>query len=239
MLVPNIDTTSLAPRDNTIRIINIDAGSLLNKVNYSHTDILFDDKCKKKFIKSIERIIRKSFEYRNYIGFLKNELDLTRCTFLPAVNILELNNSKLEFHHYPFTLFDIVSIVLDNKINNGMTKFNPFDLAEEVTKLHYSNYIGLVPLSLTAHELAHDGKLFINLKYVNGNYKKFISLYNVINESENGYNEMLDTLKRLSEKEDENGELLSRDIFERVMTIVNCEDMTPREKVLRLELKTA
>ena len=43
--------------------------------------------------------------------------------------------------------------------------------------LHYKNQVGLVPLSITVHQLVHDGKIFIPLQNVYGNYLDFIEEY--------------------------------------------------------------
>ena len=82
----------------------------------------------------------------------------------------------MEFHHYPFTLYDIVTIVMNSHVINK-TPFTSFSIAKEVMQLHYRNIIGLVPLTKTTHELAHEGEIFLSTKQVFGNYKQFISEY--------------------------------------------------------------
>ena len=44
-------------------------------------------------------------------------------------------------------------------------------------ELHFKNLIGLVPLSKTNHELAHNGKLFLSKNQIFGNYTKFMEKY--------------------------------------------------------------
>ncbi len=56
-------------------------------------------------------------------------------------------------------------------------KFTSFSVAKEVMDLHYKNMIGLVPLTKTNHELAHEGSLFISSKQVFGEYKAFSDMY--------------------------------------------------------------
>ena len=60
----------------------------------------------KKVVTYIEREVRSSYEYRNYINYLKTELDMTRCSLLPQIDVNNVNVS-LEFHHYPMNLFEI------------------------------------------------------------------------------------------------------------------------------------
>jgi hypothetical protein len=135
-----------------------------------------DQKVLTKFIKGVEKLVRSSPEYKNYIAFLKNELDLTKCSFFRNIDINEIKKVGLEFHHYPFTLYDISYIVFNHILLNNNVRsmyISPFLIANEVTRLHYENLIGLVPLTKTIHELAHNGSIFIPLNYVNGNYSKF------------------------------------------------------------------
>jgi len=140
---------------------------------------------KKSFIKKVESLVRGSLEYRSYIDSLKFELDLTNCKFFKNLDINDYNFS-LEFHHYPYTLYDITSIIINKKVcqygknmEEFANSFDPFIIADEVTKLHYENLVGLIPLSKVVHELAHNGKIFIplNKDYVFGNWNKFTLTY--------------------------------------------------------------
>lgn len=144
--------------------------------------VLLNDKDKVKFIKMIERIVRSSLEYKQYIRFLKDEIDMTECSFFNNVNNKNGSKVSIEIHHEPFTLFDIVQIVTEKYIRTG-TELNPLDIAEEVMILHYKNHVGLIPLSITVHQLVHDGKLFIPLQNVFGKYTKFIEEYRSIIET--------------------------------------------------------
>mgnify|MGYP003610265211 CR=1 FL=1 len=52
-------------------------------------------------------------------------------------------------------------------------------------RLHYDNIIGLVPLSKTAHDLAHAGDLYIDPKQIFGNIGKYLETYrDYIDENE-------------------------------------------------------
>lgn len=133
---------------------------------------LYDENLYKKFIKNTEKLIRNSIEYKNYIELLRTNL-----TALNLDNILSnitTDDAELEFHHYPFSLYEIVDIVTTARYIKDQ-KVTSFAIAKEVMELHYKNQIGLVPLSITNHELAHNGNLFISTKQVFGNYSVFIS----------------------------------------------------------------
>lgn len=131
-----------------------------------------------KTVTYIEREIRNSYEYRSYINYLKNELDLTRCSLLPN---LDINSEKfsLEFHHYPMNLFEIAQVVGTQMITNCNEgdKISCFDIAQKVVEEHYRNNIGLVPLTKTLHDMAHNRAIIIPISKVHGNYKKFVEKY--------------------------------------------------------------
>ena len=50
-------------------------------------------------------------------------------------------------------------------------------VADEELELHFMNLIGLVPLSVTIHQLTHSGRLFINMSQVFGYVSRFAKLY--------------------------------------------------------------
>ena len=135
---------------------------------------LDDFKKFEKMLKVAVTLVRSSPEYRRYIKYLREEFDMAECSLLRGVST---DNSSIEVHHYPFTLFDITEVVaLYFKVNE--IDFTVFDLAERVCRLHYQNKVGLVALSSTVHELAHSGSIFIPLKNVFGNVREFCYEYN-------------------------------------------------------------
>ena len=129
-----------------------------------------------RLVKKVELLVRKSPEMKYYIQYLKDELDLNKCYFYKNVS---LDDVSIELHHYPFTLFDISEIVCKKAIMDPANRgfFSTFKLAEEVVSLHYQNIVGLVPLSVTLHQLAHDGEIFIPVSAVFGDVKEFIRQY--------------------------------------------------------------
>ena len=134
------------------------------------------DKEKVKFIKEVERIVRKSIEYKDYISFLKEYIDMTNCSFFTNIKMERTNKIKIEIHHEPFTLYDITNIVVTKALCEKQD-LNYYTLAEEVMKLHYQNKVGLIPLSITVHDLTHLGRIFIPLQALYGNYIQFIKEY--------------------------------------------------------------
>lgn len=208
MLVPKLDEalkTKAIEEDNHV-VLPVDA------YNYTdfrelYMDIYEDEKSLTDYIKQIVKMVRASYEYRQYIKILKSEFDLTKCAFFKNLDITDEGMSKVAFemHHYPFTLFDIVSIVVQERMKDqsedptDSKKFNkvldPFSITKEVMKLHYEGKVGLVPLSVTPHELYHAGELFIplNREFVFGNYEAFIDQYDATSYS--NYKEVLNLIQ--------------------------------------------
>ena len=138
------------------------------------------DKQRIRFIDRVEKIIRSSLEYKDYINFLKEHMDLNKCAFYQRVCQEKKNNRSrisIELHHEPFTLFDYVATVLDKFIYEGREP-DMLLIADEVLELHYSNKVGLIPLSKTIHQVYHNSsKLKIPLNMVYGDYATFLSEY--------------------------------------------------------------
>lgn len=169
---------------------------------------LEDDKDYDHYIKDIEKEVRKSFEYRAFIRFLRENMNMDKCSFLKGVSNAETFDIKIEIHHYPFTLRDIVEIVYRKRC----FYHEPLDLqmvAKEVMILHYKLLIGLIPLSETVHQLAHAGRIFIPVDKVLGRYNLFLDYYKPFCEPE-----QLETLERIEKYTEENSDILDTTIIE-------------------------
>lgn len=136
------------------------------------------EKDKRKFIEQVKRSIRSSKEYKDYIRFLKDNMDMDKCAFFSNIKHTRENKIGIEIHHEPFTLDDIVRIVITKQLEEGKP-LNDLDIADEVMELHYNDEVGLVPLSKTIHDVIHadTNKLFVPLTLCYGNYKKFVEDY--------------------------------------------------------------
>jgi hypothetical protein len=138
--------------------------------------IVMSDRDKVKFIKTVERIVRGSQEYKQYIAFLRKEVDMTMCSYFTNISKKDGAKVSIEVHHEPFTLFDITQIVVEKWMAEEK-KINPILISEEVMKLHYQGKVGLIPLSITVHDLVHNGKIFIPLQNVYGDFLSFLEEY--------------------------------------------------------------
>lgn len=164
--------TSDAARKRQIKNVNIAIEELPHRPEHAFKG----EKERIKFIKSVEQIIRSSLEYKDYIKFLRENMHMNRCAVLKNIVKDGTRKYSIEIHHEPFTLFYIVAIVLTKYEDLG--KFiNPYEIAEEVMELHYEGKVGLIPLSLTQHELVHDAQIFIPLQHIYQDYHLFYEEY--------------------------------------------------------------
>jgi hypothetical protein len=142
----------------------------------------YDDKIFSRFVKSVEKLVRTDKSYLNYVGKIKDtETNLAKDVILNNLRSLDVT---IEMHHHPFTLYDIVSIVALHNFNNDIP-FTSFSLAKEVIGLHYANMVGLAPMSITTHQLAHisvehkSKRKYVSLtkKQIFGKYEDFVKMY--------------------------------------------------------------
>lgn len=128
-----------------------------------------------KTIKYIEKLIRGSLEYREYIKYLKTTLDINSCTFYEGYSLS--NGLGVELHHSPFTLYQYVETICRKHIELNKGFYDALEVAEEVTKLHFQFLVGLVPLNPTAHKLVHTDNLKIHPDLILGGWEVFLNEY--------------------------------------------------------------
>jgi hypothetical protein len=136
-----------------------------------------------RFIKDVKSEVRGSFEYRELIRYLREYGGMDRSGLNPNISNSDGSKVKIEIHHTPFVLEDIVKIVYEKR------RFYHEDIsvqmiAKEVMECHYKCLVGLYPLTATEHELVHNGYLFIPPSNVFGNYKRFMETYSSFIEDE-------------------------------------------------------
>ena len=160
---------------------------------------LNNEKDFKAYIKVVERSIRTSFEYRNFIGYVREYGNMDHCAILPRVNNDETFKIHIEIHHEPFTLYDIVMAVFRKRM--AMREdLSEYMVAKEVMYYHYRGYVGLIPLSETVHELVHNMFIFIPCNIVFGRWNEFRKLYEPYIEMDTLV--ILDKIEKLSKNYD-------------------------------------
>lgn len=153
----------------------------------------YDTKDFNKYLKDVEKVVRSSFEYREFIKYIKCYYNMYHSASFENITGMD-SGVRIEIHHTPFSLYDIVKIVYDKRA------FYHEDLqvemvAKEVMELHYKQLIGLYPLTETEHKLVHNGYLFIPTHKVWGRYDLFFSLYREFAEE---YRDTLDNVEDYS-----------------------------------------
>ena len=219
MRLPKIITVEKSDivREDTVKIGHYSRINMIDE-SWKESESAYD-----KQIKKIEKIIRSSYEYREYINYLKDEIDMNECSFFKN---LKRDDIRIEIHHAPFTLYDITSIVFFYLQSNKL-EATPFDVAEMVMKLHYEGLVGLIPLSLTVHELVHTGDVFIPIDLVHGNIKEFVKKYKEY-MSEDQKNLLL---KNIEETNKLNNEKYNPSILERKYTYIEVDGMELPQKI--------
>ena len=180
---------------------------------------LEDDKDYEKYIRTVESTVRRSFEYKEYIKYLRDNKGMDQCAFLKDISNKETYGIKIEIHHYPFGLRDIADIVV-RKRRYYNESLDVQMVAKEIMQLHYKLMVGLIPLSETVHELFHSSRLFIPTDKVVGRYNLFIDTYKPFIS-----NEQLDTVERMERyTEDNTSKVLNTNIIEQNKLVYNIKD---------------
>lgn len=150
----------------------------VKEVPYEYNLIVDSTRKREKVIKNIERIVRGSLEYRDLMCYLREYVNFKACAVFRNISKEDNPKIRIEIHHGPFTLYDIVDTVLEKWIREGRP-LNELYIADEVLSLHYMNQVGLVPLSKTVHEAVHTltGKIVIPVYMFHGEYKQFMTDY--------------------------------------------------------------
>lgn len=154
------------------RTVNISIDEMPKRPRY----VFHTEKDMVKFVKKIEMMVRHSQEYRDYITWLKKNMDFNKCAILKGLRIEDGKKYTIEIHHEPFNLFQIVQTVLA-KYQVLEKDINPYEISNEVMELHYQGKVGLIPLSVTQHKLVHDGRIFIPLQQIYQDYTGFVEEY--------------------------------------------------------------
>lgn len=143
--------------------------------------VITTDKQRDKLIKTIESLVRSSIDYKDLIKYLRTYIDMNQCEFFENFKAGK-RKGMIEIHHSPFDLYTIVDVVMQ-KMEKTEGYLDELVIADKVLQMHYEGLIGLIPLSITAHQLVHDGKLIVPLNCVYGRFVEFTNLfYNELGE---------------------------------------------------------
>lgn len=127
-------------------------------------------------IKDIEKLSRNSIEYHEWVAYLRNYMDMNKCSFFKNISNIDTFSIKIHLHHSPITLMEIAVTVL-SKRRFYRECMDIEAIAKEIMYLHYCLVFGIIPLCETVHELVHNQYLFVPNQKVLGNYKYFLEMY--------------------------------------------------------------
>lgn len=125
-----------------------------------------------KFIKSCERLIRYSPEYKIWTEFIRESLGYTACQITGEMH----SQTGVDIHHHPFTLWSIVKSVINKKIEQNQ-EFCSYDISAEVIQLHYDLKASFCLLVSSLHQKYHNGYLQLPMSLVRGDYRYLIDNY--------------------------------------------------------------
>ena len=123
-----------------------------------------------KFVHTVECLIRRSPEYKNWRNYVVNEFDAADCSITSESG----EELTVEIHHHIPTLFTLVKCFIVRHISKN-EEFTSFEIAEEVMEYHYCNKVGYVSIIKSLHEKHHNGFLQIPMNLVKGNYQAFLN----------------------------------------------------------------
>ena len=192
---------------------------------------LADQKDFMKFVSELEKSVRGSFEYQQYVQYLRTAFNMNSCAFYRNVTNAVNPKIKIHIHHDPITLYDMCLVVFRKRQTNG-EDIDEESIAKEVMWNHYNGFVGLIPLSETAHELVHNSYLFIPSTHVFGEWKSFVEMYKPFFTFD-----QLDTLKDIEEASEIYTSDRAKYLFEKRFTYVDdtgAYDFPDNEKIIQL-----
>lgn len=126
----------------------------------------------KKFVRSCEKLVRGSLEYKYWREYIISVLGINECMITEE----SMNDCTVEIHHHIPSLFVLIKSLIGKKLTK-QDEFSSFDIAMETITLHYTNKIGYAVLVKALHEKFHNGMLQIPISLIKGDYKYFIKNY--------------------------------------------------------------
>lgn len=168
MRIPKPEQFSDAP--SSIRRVQYDKPILIPRL-----PVITTEKQRFKLISTIESLVRASIDYKDLIKYLRTYIDMNQCEFFENFKAGK-KKGMIEIHHSPFDLYTLVDVVM-TRMEKEEGYIDELVVADKVLEMHYSGLVGLIPLSITCHQLVHDGKLIVPLNCVYGRFVEFTKEY--------------------------------------------------------------
>ena len=154
--------------DNTLQLVD-NAFALPLKIAGFHSEKEFD-----VFIKSVERLVRFSIEYKLWVSYITDSLGYNKCVLTHE----KMAECDLDVHHHPINLYTVTKCVINDYLNREQ-KFTTFEIATSVIELHYQNKIGYMVLLSDLHKKFHGGFQKLPIDYVNGDFHHLLNHFNI------------------------------------------------------------
>jgi len=146
----------------------------------------FEDEGEKiRFIKSVEKMVRRSPEYTLWRNYIMDILGQTTC----EITNENSTDCDIEVHHHPIGLYTIVEALVDDFLNKKVP-FSTFDVATKCIELHFQNKVGYVVLISNMHQKFHRGKLSLPIEFVRGDWKYIPQHFALNEDSQSRYLEL-------------------------------------------------
>lgn len=129
-----------------------------------------DDSDYKKFIRSVERMVRNSPEYKEWRNYIVDVLGIDKCMLTNE----SMDEVTIDVHHHVPDLYTLITCLVNECISKE-NEFCSFDICTKAIELHYQNKIGYVTLLKSMHEKFHNGYLRIPMSIVRGDYEYFVN----------------------------------------------------------------
>ena len=190
---------------------------------YKEQSYMLDDTSFIKFIKNVEMQVRTSKEYKAYIYYLKNTLSppLNHC--MVYSNMTD-DKCIIEMHHFLFTLFDIVEIIIGWHFKSNIP-FSSSRIFHVVMEEHRLHNVSVIMLSQAVHNAIHnknkdDTVRFLDYRMAHGNIVEFLNKY----YSGLSFNH-IGKIKRYLEQHEQFSKKPIEEFFDEVITKWNSEIM--------------
>ena len=128
-----------------------------------------------RFVKAVERMVRTSEHYKEYINILKTHYGLNYCMLLG--NITDDEDVSIEMHHGPLmTLYDVVALITNAAIAHNQP-ISTFTVTETVLQEHFKHHVQVTMLCKTAHQAVHSNKIFLHPSQAIGDIATLLHTY--------------------------------------------------------------
>ena len=131
-----------------------------------------DEKTLNHFIKSCEKLVRLSPEYKLWTNYVRDVLGYTTCSITGEKHC----ETTVEIHHHPISLYSYIKAIILKKSTDS-EEFCSFDIATCIIEEHYNMKVPFCLLLKSMHQKFHNGFLRIPMEIIVGDIEYFMKKY--------------------------------------------------------------